>query len=229
MALSKDQNQKRFRNLLVVAHPDDETIFFGGLLLSKQRDTQWTIVCVTSDGDMDRKRQFTEASALLGVQDIMWWSYPDRYEQRLDLQKLTQQVRTLGNTFDEIYTHGIVGEYGHPHHQDVSYAVHHAFPDHDRLYSVAYNSFPEFEIRLTNTDFELKARILTKVYGSETSRFLNVLPSTFSEGFRKLDLKEIEAVYDFLTHKQPLRQEALKAHRWLIDYLPHLRDLPRPF
>ena len=49
------------------------------------------------------------------------------------------------------------------------------------MYSAAYNSFPEFEVRLSAEQYELKTRILTKIYGSETNRFLNVLPATFVE------------------------------------------------
>lgn len=216
-------------NLVCVAHPDDETIFFGGLLLSRRHDKiPWVVVCATSDGNAERKRQFTDACRELGIGETQWWELPDRYEQRLPIDQISERLKRLAPP-NEIYTHGIVGEYGHPHHQDVSYAVHKAFAGHPKLYSVAYNAFPEFEVRLTAEDFATKARILTKVYGSETNRFLNVLPSTFVEGFRRLEQNEVEAVYDYLARGKPLAKEKLKAHLWLIDYLPHLRGLPRPF
>lgn len=213
--------------LVCVAHPDDETIFFGGLLL-KKRKIPFTVICMTSDGDEDRRRQFEKATRALGVDDIQWWGYPDRYERRLPVGEIAARLRELPPP-REIYTHGIVGEYGHPHHQDVSYAVHSAFRGHPKLFSVAYNAFPEFEVRLTPGEFATKARILTKIYGSETSRFLNVLPSTFAEGFRRLDHAEVEAVYAFLARGAGLKTRSLKAYRWLTEYLPRLRDLPRPF
>lgn len=215
-------------NLVCVAHPDDETIFFGGLLQKKRNKLPWHVVCMTSDGDPERKKQFAKACALLGVEKTHWWAFPDRYEQRLPIRDVVEKLLELP-TPAEIFTHGAVGEYGHPHHQDVSYAVHSAFQDHGKLFSVAYNTFPDFEIKLTPKEFELKARILTKIYGSETSRFLNVLPSTYAEGFHRLQFSEVEAVYDFLARQQPLKPRAMKATKWLADYLPRLRDLPRPF
>ena len=54
--------------LVVTAHPDDETIFFGGLLQKKRNKLPWHVVCATSDGDPARKKQFTKACALLGVE-----------------------------------------------------------------------------------------------------------------------------------------------------------------
>lgn len=216
-------------NLLCVAHPDDETIFFGGLILRRLRERRpWKIVCVTSDGDLERHKQFLKACRALGVDDCEWWGFPDRYEKRLPVEQLVERLRELPAPA-EIFTHGIVGEYGHPHHQDVSYAVHTAFRRHSKLYSTAYNAFPEFTVNLTPRDFALKARVLSKIYGSETSRFLNVLPATSSEGFQRLSPAEVEAVYGFLARGEPLRARQLKILRWLTDYLPRLRDLPRPF
>ncbi len=235
-------------NLVCVAHPDDETLFFGGLLLSgrktigpkpgpealssrplhESRSVPWVIVCATSDGNADRRRQFTDACKALGVTETHWWGFPDKYEERLPIDRVVEKLQALPPP-NEVFTHGIVGEYGHPHHQDVSYAVHKAFPGHTNLYSVAYNTFPELEVKLTADDFALKARILTQIYGSETNRFLNVLPATFVEGFRRLDTSEVEAIYDYFAGGKSLAKEKLKAHQWLIDYLPHLKGLSRPF
>lgn len=220
-------------NLVCVAHPDDETIFFGGLILHQVANRlPWVVLCVTSDGNEDRKRQFHEACDLLGVETALWWGFPDRYEKRLDVYELSARLRSEFSIAPEnIYTHGIIGEYGHPHHQDVSFAVHSAFRDHPRVFAAAYNAFPDFTIELTASDYEKKSHILTKIYGSETSRFLNVLPSTSVEGFLRLDHDEIDGVYSYLTRPEDtsLDVNRLKKYRWLADYLPHLRGLPRPF
>ena len=43
--------------LLIVAHPDDETIFSGGMLLSYPA-WNWNIVCVTMQQGTPRPREF---------------------------------------------------------------------------------------------------------------------------------------------------------------------------
>src|SRR5262245_23146964 len=112
-------------NLLCVAHPDDEVIFFGGLL-QRRRTLPWTIVCMTdanADGDgRRRKLQFEKACRSLGIKDAQWWNYPDIYEQRLPVEDIIAQLREEFPRPQNVFTHGIVGEYGHPHHQDVSFA-----------------------------------------------------------------------------------------------------------
>jgi LmbE family N-acetylglucosaminyl deacetylase len=258
-------------NLLCVAHPDDETIFFAGLLLAahkelsrsidqvrrneakasqikssqasrgKERGTgrglrssasaisnRWKVICFTTDGSQKRKRQFTKACALLGVEEVLWWEYQDIYSKRLPLEAMISRLQALA-TPKVVFTHGIVGEYGHPHHQDVSLAVHEAFDERARVYSSAYNCYPDFSVHLTKNEFEKKAKILTRIYGSETTRFLNVLPATSTEGFCKLDLSEVRAVYEYLARGKKLEISSLKKYLWLKTYLPHLRDLPRPF
>ena len=216
-------------NLVCVAHPDDETIFFGGLLQKRSlKDTEWLVVCTTFDGNDERKRQFGEACRALGVQHHHALGFTDRYDQRLPIDEVVRELQKIPEPLT-IYTHNIVGEYGHPHHQDVSYAVHQAFAGHPNLYSVAYNCFPEMEVHLTQDEFELKTKILTEIYSSETKRFLNLIPSTFAEGYRRLDHEEVEAIYDYFAREKTLDLKKLKAHRGLAQYLPHLRDLPRPF
>lgn len=222
---------KRKFNLICVSHPDDETIFFGGLI-QRRRKHPWLVVCVT-DGNADgngaqRRRQFHKACRDLGVEKTLWLGFPDRYDLRLPVSDLIGNLRELPDPH-EIFTHGIIGEYGHPHHQDVSYCVHEAFAGHSRLYSVAYNAFPELLVQLSPPEYEAKSKILSKTYGSETARFLNLLPSTYAEGFLRYEASEVRAIYEYLARNRPLQTKSLRAHKWLAAFLKQNANLKRPF
>ena len=218
--------------LLVVAHPDDESIFFSGLLMN-ERTLPWKVVCVT-DGNADlagskRTDQFKKACQLLKVKAEQW-DFPDRFEARLDTEKLTQNLRNL-ETPAVVYTHEILGEYGHPHHQDVSYAVHRAFSKKAPVWSVAYNTYPQKSFKFTKHQYNIKTQILTKIYQSETLRFLNFLPLTSKEGYLKTTFTEVEHIYSYFTSKAALKKTKLKNFLHLYDYLKERRTLlqSRPF
>lgn len=191
--------------LLVVAHPDDETIFFGGLVQSSPGD--FHIICVT-DGNADgrgqeRQEEFETACKELGADTFEMWDFPDIYEKRLDTQRLSQKLQTAGKNMpliQEIYTHNPLGEYGHPHHQDVCWTVYQTFPK-ERIHTPAYNNFSTGSVELDEAQFQKKAKILTQVYGKETQRFLNILPITHSEGFAKVAKAEVDSIYQFLTNQ----------------------------
>jgi LmbE family N-acetylglucosaminyl deacetylase len=207
-------------NLVVTSHADDETIFFGALILSR-RQIPWKIVCVT-DGNADgqgllRKKQFEKACQLLKVKHYEWLGMPDIYEKRLNTDQLIQHLKSLPPP-QEIFTHGILGEYGHPHHQDVSFAVHKAFSRHPRLFSVAWNCFPDLLIKINALDYKKKAHILADVYGSETRRFFNLLPATAVEAFVKLKLPEVETLYHFFREGRPLQVSQMKHFKWLLTH-----------
>ncbi len=215
--------------LLVVAHPDDETLFFGGLL---QKSKDWKVILVT-DGNADRQgaqrmNQFKKAMHALKVKDFVSLGMPDHYEQRLNIPELVQKIyecigakiQKLQKAPREIYTHGIIGEYGHPHHQDVSYAVHTLFKNHPNVFSTAYNAFPEKRIHLSAKEFETKSKILTTTYSSETQRFLNVIPVTSTEGFVRVSPKEVDAIYNYFTQAAgTLNPKHLKTYRPLFSYI----------
>lgn len=239
-------------NLLVVSHPDDETIFFAGLIMrggavfprrprgaksaralkKMSHPLPWKIICVT-DGNADgqgalRRRQFKRACSFLGVDDAEWWGFQDKFEARLPVTELSERLRSMPRP-ETVFSHGVLGEYGHPHHQDVCMAVHEAFQGHGGVYSTAFNAYPEISVELTEAEFQLKARILTKIYGSETSRFLNLLPATASESFVRVGLEEVRAIYQFLATDRPLAVRRLHHYAWLRDFIPRLRNPTRPF
>ncbi len=220
-------------NLIVVAHPDDESIFFGGLV-QRERKSPWHLVCVTdgnADGrGQDRNRDFRKAAKTLKIKRAEHWDFPDHYNERLDLDRLIANLKKLEKP-KTVFTHSILGDYGHPHHQDVCLAVHRAFDGQVPIWSIAYNCWPKKSLQLTAKEFKTKTHILTDVYQSETRRFIHLLPATSSEGFVQVGLAEVEHLYRVLRHKEPIEPKKLKVYSWLAHSLGDTAYgvLERPF
>lgn len=235
-AKSKARRRPLPRRLLVVAHPDDETLFFSSVL--QTRSTDLRVVCVT-DGNADgqgteRARQFEQAVRLQGPIACELWGLPDIYERRLDLDEIDRRLNAvwMEGKIAEVYTHGPVGEYGHPHHQDVCFAVYRFFSARGvPVHSPAYNALPDRVHRLTNSQFQKKSQAIIDVYRGETARFLHLLSNVAVEGFVRPSFKEVSAIYETIACQRPLDLAALKVWKW---YAPHLCDfhakpMERPF
>ncbi|HEY8280372.1 MAG TPA: PIG-L family deacetylase [Bdellovibrionota bacterium] len=211
--------------LLVVAHPDDETIFFSGVLLGK-RDLPWRVVCLT-DGNADgrgaeRQAEFRAATKLLGAKASEQWDYKDIFEQRLPVDEIAARLRALPAP-KEVYSHGPLGEYGHPHHQDCSLAVHRAFPKL-KIFSPAWNCNADFVMKLSPAQFKKKSYAFAEIYGKETARFVTIVPNMPVEGFRRFHSNEVEALVGFFRREHALDSRALKDTSWAGKMLPQLRD-----
>ena len=222
--------------LIVTAHPDDESIFFSGLIQNRG-GKNFTVLCVT-DGNADgkgslRKEQFLAAMKLLKISNYQTLSFPDIYEKRLDVEKLNDILKTFqeDHEFDEVFTHGVLGEYGHPHHQDVSFAVHRYFKNICPVWSIAYNCFPDMEFKLSKDQFNIKTKLLSDIYLSETKKFIHLIQACWYEGFINVEFKEVEALYNyFLTKKKP-DLKLLSKYTWFWTYLIENggQVAPRPF
>ena len=220
------------KRLLVVAHPDDESLFFMGALMDRSLGP-WHVACVTdgnADGDgLRRRKQFEKACDMLKVEKSHWLGLPDIYEKRLDPATLQAKLSELDPP-SEVYTHGPIGEYMHPHHQDVCFIVTNFYHQKIQVYLAAYNTFPERTFPLTAAQFELRTKILADIYGTETMRFINMLPARHEDGFIKADQDEVNAIYKYLTQPD-FKLPATKNYEWLRNYLEHRKNNPteRPF
>jgi LmbE family N-acetylglucosaminyl deacetylase len=131
-ANTKVQHQSRYtgkKNALVacvlVAHPDDETIWAGGTLLMHP-EWQWTVISLCRAGDLDRAARFQRAAETLGVNCVMA-DLDDGPEQAALSEYMIQQtaLSLLPSTqFDIILTHSPFGEYTrHRRHEEIGSAV----------------------------------------------------------------------------------------------------------
>ncbi len=186
--------------LVIVAHPDDETIWVGGTLLKSKDDK--TIISLCRKNDKDRYPKFMKACKLLGSKGYIF-NLDDTeqgYYKKISSGQIIKRVLkvTKNNKYDIIYTHGSNGEYGNPRHLDVHKAVNemlykkmlHAkkvfyFSYEKRKNNfqgyATYNSSADKLIKLKKPYIKMKKRLIREIYGFQRG------------GFEEKSCKDVEA------------------------------------
>lgn len=153
--------------LMVVAHPDDETLFGGAHLT----EGGWFVVCLTNGYNQVRKKEFYEAMNLLECTGMIL-SYPDiangerskwetkRYNIAKDLDTILNYKR-----WGMVATHNPDGEYGHIHHKLTNKIVTECY------YKNSYNSnFYYFGKFYWNNALNQKKGSLRQISGQKAKR-----------------------------------------------------------
>ncbi len=110
---------------VIVAHPDDETLWAGGLMLMHP-EVEWTVVTLCRKSDPDRAPRFFKALDKYGADGFMS-DLDDGPEQTpLDSNQVQRTIELLlpSRSYDIIITHSTSGEYTrHLRHEETAKAV----------------------------------------------------------------------------------------------------------
>ena len=114
-----------YQNVMIVAHPDDETIW-GGMHLLKDK---YLVVCLTNGDNEIRSKEFKEVMKKTQNTGLIL-NYPDKTNGKRDnwkssYQKIEDDLNYLLSKqhFNLVVTHNPKGEYGHQHHKMTSAIV----------------------------------------------------------------------------------------------------------
>lgn len=175
------------RCLVIVAHPDDETIWMGGMIL-KHKDWEWTIFSLCRKNDPDRAQKFMKVCEFYGAKGIIG-DLDDEILKPLPAHYIINKMNEYleKREYDVIFTHGRNGEYGHLRHKEVHIAVKKMVAEGalkcKKLYYFHYQAgkkkaphnpalrIPvprrdaEERVRLNNLQYKNKYKLITNVYG----------------------------------------------------------------
>ena len=169
---------------IVVAHPDDETLWAGGTILMHP---MWKcfIACLCRGKDADRAPRFHRALEIYKAEGTMGALDDGPAQLPLDLDKVAQAILELlpQKHFELIITHNPSGEYTrHRRHEETGKAVIELWHSHaisaDTLWTFAYEDggkkyYPRpvanasVQHPLTKQIWTRKYNIITDTYGFE--------------------------------------------------------------
>jgi LmbE family N-acetylglucosaminyl deacetylase len=182
--MNKINFKKSERALVIVAHPDDETIWMSGTIL-KYNGMEWTIFSLCRSDDNDRAPKFFRVCKLYGAAGIMT-DLED--EGRMSLEVSIPAIRKLireeikNKKYHYIFTHGANGEYGHLRHKGVHQAVKKMVLQRELeadmilyfdyvkntkggLPLIAVGKNPDLTVKLDSQLFKRKKKVMTDIYG----------------------------------------------------------------
>jgi LmbE family N-acetylglucosaminyl deacetylase len=207
--------------IIICAHPDDEMLFSGQLLVE---DNMWKIICVTSyewNGCQqknlnDFKRIMKELNINYEIWDYIDYGFNPEYEKRNTFEHYNKN-NTIENQLEElltqqyytqIVTHNPNGEYGHPQHIALSYIVFNICKKHsllDKLYN--------FDLTIIGREKRIQRNVNHNYYNSSYKEIIFTQNITNEREYSK-DILEKKIKYcNYYTKAKNLLSITLKEFR----------------
>jgi len=186
---------------VIVAHPDDETLWAGGMMLCHP-EWRWFVACLCRANDPDRAPRFQRALRRLRAEGAMGDLDDGPAQEPLAPGEVAQAVTALvpSMQFDIAITHGPDGEYTrHRRHEETAGAVAGLWREGRlsarELWMFAYDddggrtlpraaSDAHLLLPLPRTAYLIKRRIITGIYGFAPESF-EAQAAPRAEAFRR--------------------------------------------
>jgi hypothetical protein len=174
--------------LVIVAHPDDETLWAGGMILMHPQ-VRWSIVTLCRRSDRERAGRFFKAMEYLGAQGQMGDLDDGPQQKPLNEREVEDTIIKLlpSGKFDLIITHSLFGEYTrHKRHEETAKAVCGLWKSGklsaEQMWMFAYEDggskkLPkpirgaDLRIKLSDDIWHKKYHIITEIYGFRADSF----------------------------------------------------------
>jgi LmbE family N-acetylglucosaminyl deacetylase len=191
---------KRRQAAVIVAHPDDETLWCSGFIMDHP-SWAWHVVCLSRADDPDRAPKFRRVVEHLGATGSIGALDDSPAQPSLAGDRVRDTVLSLlpRGRFDLVFTHGPLGEYTrHRRHEECCRAVvalwqasllhtDHlclfAYEDGGGAYAPQVRADADRRYRLSPGTMRRKRDIITRFYGfSDQSWEARITPEV--EGFQ---------------------------------------------
>ncbi|OCN05308.1 hypothetical protein A4S06_09385 [Erysipelotrichaceae bacterium MTC7] len=162
------------KSLMIVAHPDDESIFAGDEI----RKQSYMIVCLTNGDHPTRRKEFQQMLKETNNTGIIL-SFPDKVHGKRSTWSMQQhEIEASIESYISMYpwkkivTHNPKGEYGHQHHKLTNQMVTTIATQHNleqKLYYFSYFTHkqkPTYKKQLNKEERQAKQKLL-EVYASQ--------------------------------------------------------------
>jgi hypothetical protein len=186
--VQKKTKIKKTKACAIVAHPDDETLWAGGTILSHSQ-WDWYIISLCRGDDKGRSEKFYRVLEYFNASGTMGSLDDSPQQHPLCMEIVEKEILKLlpHNFFDLIVSHDPNGEYTrHRRHEEVGICVSRflktgiltarnywtfAYEDGNKKHLPRVKENADYIFKLPKDIWLRKYEIITKIYGFEKSSF----------------------------------------------------------